>query len=156
MFICKFFWLLIKNWKLQRILNRVYEDDKIIEKMSYALGAQFRRDWIGRLYVVLNPWLKDGKLSPEMILEYNDKGDLDDKMYMEQWVMTRLNIISSFIQANNLFDLLVYRIDELRDNNYLLVVQPYTLERVLSTGKKSFIELLLWVMIAIGLFIFVL
>lgn len=156
MFICKFFWLLIKNWKLQRILNHVYEDDKIIEKMSYALGAQFRRDWIGRLYVVLNPWLKDGKLSPEMILEYNDKGDLDDKMYMEQWVMTRLNIISRFIQANNLFDLLVYRIDELRDNNYLLVVQPYTLESVLSTGKKSLIELLLWVMIAIGLFIFVL
>lgn len=154
MFICKFIWCLIKNLKLQRLLNKIYVDDKIIEKLSYALGAQFRRDWIGRLYCVVNPFIRDGKFQPEQILEYNERGELDNKQYIEQWIMTRLNIIQAFIRTNNLFDLLVYKIDLIRDDNYLLIIQPYTLKGTLKAAKNAAIELVCLVIILLVLFIF--
>ena len=43
--------------------------------------------------------------------------------------MTKLNAIREFVIANNLFDLLTYRIEKLDDyDNYLFVIEPITFE----------------------------
>ena len=70
-----------------------------------------------------------------IIYEYGEEG-LNNKAFVERWIMTRLNIAQSFIQANNLFDLLTYDIKKLDDyDNYLFVIQPITLNDCLKYSK---------------------
>lgn len=130
------------NIKYQRILNEVYEQDQIILKLSSILGVQFRKDWIGRLYAVVNPAIKDGAFDASQVYEYVE-GGYDTTEHAQQWMMQRISIIQNFIQANNLFDLLTFRIKRLDNNgNYLLMIFPITLPAMKDSIKKAGYEIL--------------
>lgn len=130
----------IQNRKYQKILDKVYEDDQIIAKLSFALGSQFRRDWIGRLYTVINPAIKDGRYDYTQVYEYTQEG-YDTTEHMQQWIAERLTAIEAVIQTNNLFDVLTFNIKKLDDEgNYLFVVYPVTLPDVLDNWKGAAIQ----------------
>ncbi|MDE7347999.1 MAG: hypothetical protein K2N48_14810 [Muribaculaceae bacterium] len=130
----------LQNRKYQKILNKVYEEDEIIAKLSFALGSQFRRDWIGRLYTVINPAIKDGKYDYTQVYEYAQEG-YDTTEHAQQWIVERLSAIQTVIQTNNLFDVLSFTIKKLDDEgNYLFVVYPVTLPEVLETWKGAAIQ----------------
>lgn len=129
-----------QNRKYQKILNKVYDDDQIIAKLSFALGSQFRRDWIGRLYTVINPAIKDGKYDYTQVYEYVQEG-YDTTEHVQQWIVERLSAIQTVIQTNNLFDVLSFNIKKLDDEgNYLFVVYPVTLPEVLENWKGAAIQ----------------
>lgn len=130
----------LQNRKYQKILDKVYEDDQIIAKLSFALGSQFRRDWIGRLYTVINPAIKDGKYDYTQVYEYVQEG-YDTTEHAQQWIVDRLTAIEAVIQTNNLFDVLSFNIEKLDDEgNYLFVVYPITLPDVLDTWKGAALQ----------------
>lgn len=130
----------LQNRKYQKILDKVYEDDQIIAKLSFALGSQFRRDWIGRLYTVINPAIKDGKYDYTQVYEYAQKG-YDTTEHAQQWIVERLTAIEAVIQTNNLFDVLSFNIEKLDDEgNYLFMVYPVTLPDVLDTWKGAALQ----------------
>lgn len=131
-----------QNRKYQKILNKVYDEDQIIAKLSFALGSQFRRDWIGRLYTVINPAIKDGKYDYTQIYEYTQEG-YDTTEHAQQWIMERMAAIQTVIQTNNLFDVLSFTIKKLDDEgNYLFVVYPVTLPELFATWKGALIQFL--------------
>lgn len=130
----------IQNRKYQKILNKVYEDDQVIAKLSFALGSQFRCDWIGRLYTVVNPAIKDGKYDHTQVYEYAQEG-YDTTEHVQQWITERLAAIQTVIQTNNLFDILTFNIKKLdNEGNYLFVVYPVTLPEVLETWKWAVVQ----------------
>ena len=130
----------IQNRKYQKILNKVYIEDEIIAKLSFALGSQFRRDWIGRLYTVINPAIKDGKYDYTQVYEYVQEG-YDTTEHAQQWIVERLAAIQTVIQTNNLFDVLAFNIEKLDDEgNYLFMVYPVTLPEVLETWKGAAVQ----------------
>ena len=89
----------------------------------------------------------------KQIYEYTSDG-LTNRAYVENYILTQLNIASQFIQANNLFDLLTYEVKKLDDNdNYLFVMQPITLSDCLKWTKIYGIFLLSAVIIG-GIFIY--
>ena len=66
--------------------------------------------------------------------------------------MDRLNIASRFIQANNLFDLLTYKIEKIDEyDNYLFIIQPITWDDCKKYSKLfgSVYGLLLMILIII-------
>lgn len=155
MFITRFLKRWYVNWKYQRILNKVYKDDEIIAKISTIFGTQFYRDWIGRLYAVVNPAIKDGQWDNQQIFEYKEEG-YDTTEHATQWMMERMVLVENFIQTSNLFDLLGYNIEKLDDKgNYLFVIYPITLPDVLSDLKKIPWEILgIGILIVLGFLIF--
>ena len=142
MFIYNFYKTITNHFKYTRILNKVYESEHLLNNLSELFGAKVKKDKIGRLYVVINPNIKNGKFETnDQIFEYNDVG-LDNSTYVEKWIMQRLNVAKSFIQANNLFDLLTYEIKKIDDyDNFLFIMMPITLPDVLKYMKKIFISL---------------
>ena len=120
---------LILNVKYTRLLNKIYKDEDLLSKFSQLFGVEFRIDWVGRIYAVLNPNIIDNQLDLNtQIFEYGENG-LTNAPYVEKWIMTRFNIIKDFIMANNLFDLLTYEIKKLDDyDNYLLIIKPITFD----------------------------
>ena len=117
------------NVKYTRILKKIYKDEQLIERFSQLFGTEFRIDWVGRIYTVINPNIINEKFdSNTQIFEYGTNG-FTNEPYIEKWIMTKLNIVKDFILANNLFDLLTYEIKRIDDyDNYLFVIKPITFD----------------------------
>lgn len=110
--------------KYNKLVQKIYKDENLLVNLSYLFQSRFRRDWIGRVYAVLNPFIVNDEVQTNtQILEYGIDG-LSDKSWVDKWVMDKMIIAQRFIQANNLFDLLTYEIKKVDDYNHLLIIQP--------------------------------
>lgn len=149
--IVKFIIELVQLIRIQHILNKVYEEEQIILRLSELIGSQVRRDWLGRLYVVINPMVMHGELNKDVLLNISETGTLVNEEYIQAWLFGRLNILSQFIKTQNLFDILTYTLKKLDDSgNYLLVLQPINLMKTIKNGLWATIE----VIILIAIFIY--
>ena len=127
---------LVLNIKYTRILKKIYRDEDLLNKFSQLFGVEFRIDWVGRVYTIINPNITNEKLNINtQIFEYGEDG-LTNRPYVEKYIMTRLNLIRDFIMANNMFDLLTYEIKRLDDyDNYLFVIKPITFDDCMKWTK---------------------
>lgn len=125
----KFIKNLILNIKYTKLLKKIYKDEKLLEKFSQLFGVEFRIDWVGRIYTVINPNILNDKLDINtQIFEYGANG-LTNEPYIEKYIMTKFNLVKDFIMANNLFDLLTYEIKRIDEyDNYLFVIKPITFD----------------------------
>lgn len=127
------FYRFIKNLRLNvkytRLLLKIYKDEQLIEKFSQLFGTEFKIDWVGRIYAIINPNIINDKFDMNtQIFEYGEQGFSNDP-YIEKWIMTKFNLIKDFIMANNLFDLLTYELKKLDEyDNYLFVIKPITFD----------------------------
>ena len=139
MIIFNFIKYLCIHLKYHNVIKAAYKAESFIAKLTQMFGVQFKKDWIGRLYAVINPNIS----TPlnDQVFEYNERG-LDNKTYIEKWIMDRMNVLNEFILSHNLFDVLTYNIKKLDNyDNYLFVIQPITLKDCLKWSKKFFILL---------------
>ena len=143
----KFIKYLYTHIKYYKILNKVYREENLLENLSALFKVEFKKDWIGRIYAVFNPYIQDGIFNQNnQILEYTNEG-LVNNSYIESYIMSQLNIAKQFIKANNLFDLLTYKLIKIDEHdNYLFIIQPITLEDCVSYIKKFIV---LWGVIGI-------
>lgn len=127
---------LVLNIKYTRLLKKIYKEENLINKFSELFGAEFRIDWVGRIYAVFNPNIINNELDVNsQIFEYNENG-LTNSPYIEKWIMTRLLLVKDFIMANNLFDLLTYEITKIDDyDNYLFIIKPITFDDCVKWTK---------------------
>lgn len=144
---------IIKNiWlhvKYSKILNKIYKDEDLLNKMSELLGVKVKKDWVGRIYMVLNPNLLPKE---EQIFEYGENG-LNNSSFIEKWLMERFIIMEKFLMVNNLFDILSYSIKRIDDyENYLLIIEPVTFKEYIKSLKYLFILIILSLIICIGYF----
>ena len=151
MIIFNFIKYLILYIKYNKILKKAYYDEKLIQSLNVALNTEFRVDWVGRLYTVLNPLVQKIPTDPadgssSIIYNMTLDGTWSDKIYIEKWIMDRMNFMNSFIQMNALWDLLVYRIEELENKNFLVIFEPILWED-LKKWTKKFLWLLLFVIV---------
>ncbi len=155
MIIYNFFKSLILNIRYTRIIKKVYKDENLLDGLSRIFKSNFKLDWIGRAYAVLNPNLdENGQYSPNtQIFEYGENG-LNNERMIEQWVMERMTVVAEFIRTNNLFELLTYSIKKLDDyDNYLFILQPITLEDCLKWSKRF--TILVSILLIIGIILLI-
>lgn len=150
MIIYRFIKYLILNIKYTNILNNIYKEENILSNLSSLFGTNFKIDWIGRIYTVVNPSvIKTSDDINSQIFEY-DNGGLNNKAYVEGLIMQKMNIASNFIRANNLFDLLTYEIRKLDEyDNYLFIIKPITLDDCLKYSK--YFAILISVLLVLGI-----
>ena len=155
MIIYNFFKNLILNIKYTRLIKKAYKTEDLLNKLSQIFKSNFKTDWIGRTYAVLNPNLnEDGQYSPNsQIFEYGENGLSNDRM-VEQWVMEKMMIISKFINTNNLFEVLSYSIKKLDNyDNYLFILEPVTLHDCMKWSKRF--ALLMGGLIIVGIILLI-
>jgi hypothetical protein len=145
---------LILNTRYTKILIRIYKEEQIPENLSKLFNSNFKIDWVGRLYTVINPNLLNGEYDTNtQIFEYGEKG-LTNEMFIERYIMQKLNIASNYIKANNLFDLLTYKIEKIDEyDNYLFIIEPITFNDFVKNAKKFCILILSLIVIGITLFL---
>lgn len=136
MIIYNFFRYLYLHVKYKRILNKVYKDENLLKNLSELFGHEFKQDWMGRVYTVVNPYIINGKFNNESHIFEKDDNGLNNKEYIEQYMLQKLAVVSRFITVNNLFDLLTYDIKKLDEyGNYLFVMKPITYDDCIKWSK---------------------
>ena len=125
----KFIKNLLLNIKYTKLLTKIYKDEQLLSKFSQLFGTEFRIDWVGRVYTVINPnIIKDQFDVNTQIFEYGENG-FTNEPYIEKWIMTKFNLVKDFIMANNLFDLLTYELKKIDEyDNYLFIIKPITFD----------------------------
>lgn len=149
MIIYNFIKYLILSIKYNKLLNKIYEDEKILKGLSVLFGSEVKQDWIGRVYVVLNPHIKNGKWDPESYVQELGNDGLSTAV-VTNMIMGILDTVRRFIRTNNLFDLLTYDIKRISDNDdYLFIMEPITYPDLKNYTKKFLIVYSLMLLIGV-------
>lgn len=150
MIIYRFIKYLLMALRYNRILKQVDKLENVWSNLGKMLNTEFKTDWIGRKYAVVNPTITNNEYdSNSQIFEYGLDG-LSDLPGVENWLMKRLTIAQQFIQTKNLFDILTYKIKRIDNyNNYLIVFQALPLDDTIRY-TKHFLLLLLTIAIGLG------
>lgn len=127
------------NRKYTRTLKKVYKQENLLQNLSDLFGTTFRIDWVGRVYTVFNPYIKNGKFdATDIIMDPSDNGNSE---IVNHILMDKLNIARNYIRTQNLFDMLTYELRKLDDyGNYLFIMVPITLPDYFESLKKMLIE----------------
>ena len=148
---------LYKYIRYQHIIKKICSQENLSDNLSKLFGTTFETDWIGRMWVVLNPYVQDmndaagSQNTSTTIYQYNKDGVLSNDYAIERWVMMRMNIASEFIVNNNLFEILTYKIKKLdADNNYLFVLQNVMLDDIKVVLKRFGCVLLAAIILLVG------
>lgn len=153
----RFIKYLLLHIKYTKILKRVFKDENLLDNLSKLFNSEFRMDWVGRIYTVINPLIQNGSYDINtQIFEYNENG-FDNSAQIESYIMKQLNVAKLFIKTNNLFDMLTYRIEKIDDNgNYLFIIEPITWEDCKEYIRKfSYLLMGLLIITAISIYFFI-
>jgi hypothetical protein len=133
---------LFRYGKIRRIIRKVNENENLIGNLSKLYGVQFKEDWVGRWYAVLNPLVSKMETLDGVPFEYTPDG-VSNRAYVEKWCMDHMFAASQFIKNKELLDIMSYSLDRLDENeNYLFVLKPILFNDLIKSGKRFFICLL--------------
>lgn len=130
----------IKDYNI--VSDYLYSDDFNTILRRY-LNKSFKKDWIGRLYAVINPNIDiDGKLNfNNTIIELDDERTNNDK-FVENWIYKQMGLIANVFRIQNLYAYISVGIEHVGPKNAdnYLVIFDITSRIDFSTALKKFIK----------------
>lgn len=155
MIIYNFIKYLVMYIQYYKALRTAYKDENLVKRLGETLDINFKVDWIGRIYGIFNPNLKNGKFDVNNpIYSYNERG-LDTEDFVKVYIMTKLNAIQTFVDTNTLFELVGYEIRRLDNyDNFLFIIKPLPYDNLVKWTKLLPISLTIIVAAIVVLIIF--
>jgi hypothetical protein len=108
-------------------IKKVFYSDEFKFILSSYLNTNFRNDWIGRIYGVINPNINiNGTIDfSNTIIELNDELTNDD-LFVQNWIYRQLNLMKNALKIKNtaFFDYIgmnIEKIEPQNQNNYLII-----------------------------------
>ena len=117
------------------------------------LNVDIRKDWIGRLYGVINPNInKEGKFDfTKTIIEFDDD-NTNNQEYIKHWTHKQLYIIGEVFKIENLYhfiDLEFRHVGPKNADNYLLIFDIVSRKEFTKNLKEMLLHASIYAVIAI-------
>ena len=121
------------------------------------LNVDIKKDWIGRLYGVVNPNInEEGKFDvTRTIIEFDDE-NTNNKEYVKHWAHKQLYIIGEVFKIENLYhfiDLEFRHVGPKEADNYLLIFDIVSRKELANNIKRMLLHGLIYVILILVLFI---
>lgn len=122
------------------------------------LNVNIRKDWIGRLYGVINPNIDmNGKFDiTKTIIEIDDE-NTNNNEYVKHWTYKQLIIIGEVFKIDNLWhfiDLEFKHVGPKEADNYLLIFDIVSRKEFAKEFKKMLLHGFIYAIIAILILLF--
>ena len=133
------------------ISDTFYSDAFKIVLKEY-LNVEIKKDWIGRLYGVVNPNInEEGKFDvTRTIIEFDDD-NTNNKEYVKHWAHKQLYIIGEVFKIENLYhfiDLEFRHVGPKEADNYLLVFDIVSRKLFTHNLKQMLLHVFIYTVIA--------
>ena len=147
---------LIDYVRIKKIIKKVIREENLLYNLSNLFSTKtyqvnFKQDWIGRIYAVINPAVQDPQAR---IFEYDEEG-MNMNSYVNKWIMEHMIAADNFVKNHELFDILTYNFEQLDDDyNFLFTLTPVAWFDFWTSTKR-----VLWItlaLVAIGITLLVL
>lgn len=151
-----------KTYSLIRDLSIYRKDKSAIKDTFYSpefkiilnkyLNLDVRKDWVGRLYGVINPLINENGFFDitNTIIEI-DGDNTNSNVYVQNWVYKQLELIKELFHLNNLYDYIDVEIEHvgpMNADNYLLVFDIASRQTLEKSFKKWINTTSLYLLIA--------
>ena len=158
------------TWRLIMLVQSIY---KYITDMSYIsdtlyskefltvlkqyLRITVKKDWIGRLYGVINPYIDiDGKIDFNNTIIEIDGDNTNSNEYVKNWVYRQFNLIDNLFKINKLYDYInvdIKHVGPLNADNYLIVIDVVSRKEMTYALKRVLKQTILYMIIALSVVI---
>lgn len=154
------------TWRLVMLVQSIY---RYITDMSYIsdtlyskefltvlkqyLRISIKKDWIGRLYGVINPYIDiDGKIDFNNTIIEIDGDNTNSNEYVKNWVYRQFNLIDNLFKINKLYDYInvdIKHVGPLNADNYLIVIDVVSRKEMTYMMKRVLKQTILYMIIAL-------
>ena len=154
------------TWRLVMLVQSIY---RYITDMSYIsdtlyskefltvlkqyLRISVKKDWIGRLYGVINPYIDiDGKIDFNNTIIEIDGDNTNSNEYVKNWVYRQFNLIDNLFKINKLYDYInveIKHVGPLNADNYLIVIDIVSRKEMAYVLKRVLKQTILYMIIAL-------
>ena len=155
------------TWRLVMLVQSIY---RYITDMSYIsdtlyskefltvlkqyLRISVKKDWIGRLYGVINPYIDiDGKIDFNNTIIEIDGDNTNSNEYVKNWVYRQFNLIDNLFKINKLYDYInvdIKHVGPLNADNYLIVIDVVSRKEMVYALKQVLKQTILYMIIALS------
>lgn len=155
------------TWRLVMLVQSIY---RYITDMSYIsdtlyskefltvlkqyLRISVKKDWIGRLYGVINPYIDiDGKIDFNNTIIEIDGDNTNSNEYVKNWVYRQFNLIDNLFKINKLYDYInvdIKHVGPLNADNYLIVIDIVSRKEMAYVLKRVLKQTILYMIIALS------
>ena len=141
------------------ISDTLYSDAFSLVLKKY-LNLEVEKDWIGRLYGIINPNIDiNGNFNiNNMILEI-DGNNTNNNEQVKNWAYKQLTLIGQLFKIENLYnyiDLTFKHVGPKEADNYLLIFDIVSRKNMIHTLRNTFIQLSIYGILTLIIFIFIL
>lgn len=158
------------TWRLVMLVQSIY---RYITDMSYIsdtlyskefltvlkqyLRISIKKDWIGRLYGVINPYIDiDGKIDFNNTIIEIDGDNTNSNEYVKNWVYRQFNLIDNLFKINKLYDYInvdIKHVGPLNADNYLIVIDVVSRKEMTYMLKCVLKQILIYLLICLVIMI---
>lgn len=121
------------------------------------LHTDFNKDWIGRLYGVVNPSIDiNGKLDISGTIIEIDGASTNNIEYLKNWIFTQMQLISNLFKVSKLYDYIgvdIKHVGPINADNYLVVFDVVSRRETSYWMKRVLLQFIIYVVIALTIFL---
>ena len=154
------------TWRLVMLVQSIYRyitdmsyiSDTLYSKEFLAVLKQYlrisiKKDWIGRLYGVINPYIDiDGKIDFNNTIIEIDGDNTNSNEYVKNWVYRQFNLIDNLFKINKLYDYInvdIKHVGPLNADNYLIIIDVVSRKEMTYMLKRVLKQTILYMIIAL-------
>lgn len=148
---------MIAKYAIQYITDLSYISDTLYSKEFHEVLKQYllvnvKKDWIGRLYGVLNPNIDiEGNVNFSNTIIEIDGENTNSSEFVKNWVYKQMNLIDQLFKINKLYDYISIdfkHVGPQNADNYLIVFDIISRKLLAKTLKSFLRQSILYIVIA--------
>lgn len=124
--------------------------------LKQYLNVDFRKDWLGRLYGVINPNIDiNGNINfNNSIIEIDDENTNNNK-YVIYWVYKQMNLVRTVFKLENspFFDYIgaeFRHVGPINQDNYLVIFDIISRKIFINNFKPMLLQLFIYIILIVG------
>lgn len=147
-FYCLYWYIKTKHY----ISDTLYSNEFKFVMKKYV-NINLKRDWVGRLYGVINPIIDiNGNQDLRNVIIEMDDENTNSNQYVRNWIYKQMELISDLFKINKLYDYISLDIEHIgpsSQDNYLVVIDIVARKEMESALKSILKHSILYIMIAL-------
>lgn len=143
---------------LSYISDTLYSKELICVIEKY-LGIDLKRDWIGRLYGVINPYINiEGKMDFNNTIIEIDGENTNSNDFVKTWIYRQFSLIGNLFKIKNLYNYInvdINHVGPLNADNYLVIIDIVSRKEMSYVLKRVMKQSILYILIALLIIILI-
>ena len=158
--IIDFFKALYNYAKDYGYVSDIIYSDGFKKMIRQYIHVDLEKDWIGRLYGVINPNIDiNGNFNLNNVIIEIDNEYTNNNEYVKTWIYKQLNLIQELFNLENLYNYISLDIKHVGPaiaDNYLLIFDIASRKKIGYCLKRMLLQSILYIIVALGIIYFIL